>query len=365
MINAIRNYIKINKSLLFCGFLCFTASIVLILISKNSTAFSQWNATYISPLLVNTIGRFSNIFHISIFELLLALIALGVLASLIYILFIKRVSPLPFSLAPLCLSIVSLLFLIFTLTAFINYNKPLLAAGNNSTVREYTSEDLTGLAHMLVDDINELSEQIKTDEYGLLDISHIDLNEETKKAMGNLSKRYPLLKGYYPNPKPIFLSKAMSYLGVTGIFSPFTLEANYNNDVDSFIIPYTICHEFAHLKGYMREDEAGFLGYLACINSDYPEFRYSGTLNALQYTLGQLYENVDNETYNKIYARISDRVINEVRHSSAYWHNYKSKATTVAKTVNDKYLMVNAQDSGTKSYGMMVEFLLKEYEHLL
>ena len=27
-------------------------------------------------------------------------------------------------------------------------------------------------------------------------------------------------------------------------------------------IPHTICHELSHLKGYMREDEANFIGYL-------------------------------------------------------------------------------------------------------
>ena len=43
-------------------------------------------------------------------------------------------------------------------------------------------------------------------------------------------------------------------------------------------IPHTICHELSHLKGFMREDEANFIGYLACIGSDSPDFRYSGYL---------------------------------------------------------------------------------------
>lgn len=365
MTKSIQNYIKIHKTILFSTAVCFGAAFLLIFISRNSPSFSQWNATYISPFFLNTIGRFSNLFKISIFELVIIIILLGFLASLVYLLLIIRSLRPAVSSFPLCIFVASILFLLFTLTASINYNKPLLTAGTNSTIKEYTPESLTRLALMLVDNVNDLSEQIETDGKGLLDLSHTDLNASSKNAMRNLGHRYPLLNDYYPNPKPIIFSKAMSYLGITGIFSPFTLEANYNSNVDPFIIPYTICHEFAHLKGYMREDEAGFLAYLACINSDSPEFRYSGTLNALQYTLRQLYENVDSQTYNMVYSRISDRVIKETTHSREYWNKHKNSITTIARSANDKYLMVNAQSSGTKSYGMMVDFLLKEYEHLM
>lgn len=44
-----------------------------------------------------------------------------------------------------------------------------------------------------------------------------------------------------------------------------------------------ICHEFAHLKGFMQEDEANLIGYLACINSDDAFFRYSGYMGVLNY----------------------------------------------------------------------------------
>ena len=48
-------------------------------------------------------------------------------------------------------------------------------------------------------------------------------------------------------------------------------------------MPFTICHELAHLKGYIYEDEANFIAFMACINSDNLFFQYSGYLNVLNY----------------------------------------------------------------------------------
>lgn len=41
-----------------------------------------------------------------------------------------------------------------------------------------------------------------------------------------------------------------------GVYSPFTVEANYNGDMPDYNVPHTLCHELSHLKGFMREDEA-------------------------------------------------------------------------------------------------------------
>lgn len=68
----------------------------------------------------------------------------------------------------------------------------------------------------------------------------------------------------------------MSYLDISGIYCPFTFEANVNVHMNDVLIPVTMCHELSHLSGYMREDEANFIAFLACLQSDDPEFRYSG-----------------------------------------------------------------------------------------
>ena len=95
--------------------------------------------------------------------------------------------------------------------------------------------------------------------------------------MIRLGQSYPQLDGYYPYPKPLINSRLLSVQQLCGIYSPFTIEANYNREMPYYNIPHTICHELSHLKGFMREDEANFIGYLACIGSDSPDFATAAT----------------------------------------------------------------------------------------
>ena len=66
----------------------------------------------------------------------------------------------------------------------------------------------------------------------------------------------------------------------TGIYIPYTFESNINVDVPAFSIPAIMCHELTHFRGFMRENEANFLGYLACMESPRDDFRYSGAMMA-------------------------------------------------------------------------------------
>ena len=56
----------------------------------------------------------------------------------------------------------------------------------------------------------------------------------------------------------------MSYANIGGMFFPFTMESNINVDNPFFVVPWTMAHELAHQCGFMREDEANFIAYLAC-----------------------------------------------------------------------------------------------------
>jgi len=64
----------------------------------------------------------------------------------------------------------------------------------------------------------------------------------------------------------------MSYLGIGGVYFPFTGEANVNISMPHTSIPFTACHEMAHQIGFAREDEANFIAYIACKNHPSPDF---------------------------------------------------------------------------------------------
>ena len=70
----------------------------------------------------------------------------------------------------------------------------------------------------------------------------------------------------------------MSYTEITDIYT-LTMEANVNVDVPDYT-PFTMCHEMAHQRGFMREDEANYR-YLVGMSSDNVELMYSSTMYAL------------------------------------------------------------------------------------
>lgn len=220
------------------------------------------------------------------------------------------------------------------------------------------------LTQSLAIDANELREMTNgEDEKGAFQLSlgmH-ELEEQAAEAMAKLSEDYPVLGGKYGAPKPVLLSSLMSHTEITGIFIPFTMEANVNVDIPDYSIPSTMLHELAHLRGFMREDEANFIAYLAGMKSENPEINYSSTMLALIISGNALYkENAD--LYFEIRDQYSDKVLIDIRENSRYWQQYEDTViSTVSNKINDTYLKVNDQSDGVKSYGRMVDLLLAKY----
>ena len=129
---------------------------------------------------------------------------------------------------------------------------------------------------------------------------------------------------------------------------PFTMEANVNVDIADYSIPVTMLHELAHQRGFMREDEANFIAYLAGMNSDNLEIMYSSTMLALIISGNVLYG--------------QDGIKKDIRANTEYWSKYEDTViSTVSTKINDTYLKANAQADGVKSYGRMVDLLLAKY----
>lgn len=148
--------------------------------------------------------------------------------------------------------------------------------------REYTFEELAALRNFVVERCNGLCCQMPRKEDGSL-VYEGDMLETAKAAMQQLGETYEGLGGFYPTPKPLLSSDFMSQQQIAGCYYPFSMEANYNDVMYVMNLPSTLCHELGHLKGYIREDEANLIGYLACVQSEDIFFQYSGYLSVLYY----------------------------------------------------------------------------------
>ena len=209
----------------------------------------------------------------------------------------------------LCLAAV--IYFGYVLLCGVNYHRYPVAYHLGLTVENSTEDELAGLYAELADKATELRAQLTTvDERGVyaLPYSKRELGKEAKKAYQEFAKEYPVFGGLYPVPKHVFFSRLMSWTEITGVFTPWTMEANVNIDISPYSIASTMCHELAHLRGFMREDEANYIAYRVCMASDSVDLQYSGTMLALIHTGNALYGQ-DAERYYELYrAHISPAV---------------------------------------------------------
>lgn len=233
----------------------------------------------------------------------------------------------------------------------------------------YTLQDLTALRNMLVEKCNELSGQMQRTEEGEI-IYEGNMGKKAISDMQALGETYDALQGFYPMPKPLYFSDFVSQQYMLGYYFPFSMEANYNKVAYVTNLPVTMCHELAHLKGYIQEDEANFIGFLACISSDDLLFQYSGYLSVLNYVNNDFYEAIG-EDYERYMAEVQiDRQVYEdavfVRKED--WDRIEKEAVVDTEVVDavstgfvETSLKLNGVDDGMVAYSRVVGLLLQWY----
>lgn len=266
----------------------------------------------------------------------------------------------------------SILFFLFTVLCGTNYYRFEFEEFCEFEVEKYSKEELYSLCEYLAEKVNESKKELIQEQGTKINENNVvvlddfsEVAEEAKKAYKKLQKDYPVLKYSTGTAKPVLLSRYMSYTGIVGIYFPFTVEANVNTDVAAYNRPADMCHELAHLYGFMRENEANFISYLVCTNSDEAYFRYSGYMLAFIYATNALYDE-DIKKYMEISSKLSEEVRADLNFEHTYWKELESTdayqtVEAVSDKVNDIYLKANGQTDGVKSYGKMVDLLIAEY----
>lgn len=81
--------------------------------------------------------------------------------------------------------------------------------------------------------------------------------------------------------KPVLPPGLLAALGSLGVVSPWTLEPHVEPDLPAPWLVFVAAHEKAHLRGFARESEAGFVAWLALSASGDPRLRYAAALGVL------------------------------------------------------------------------------------
>ncbi len=276
--------------------------------------------------------------------------------------------------------LLSTLLVLYVFLCGINYHRTSFSeeAGLSVTIDAhgtvYDEADLIALCDYLVTEINDTEAQLVAATIQV-EGACIGQTSETPKpsaawlwhagrtgqrAMEKLGQRYRRLSGHYPYPKPILNTWILSVQQTTGVYSPFTVEANYNRDIAYYDIPFTICHELSHLRGYMQEEEANFIGLLATIGADDLYFNYSGYVSAWVYA-GNALARIDSTAFATLYARINARTRQDMLYNNAYWQQFEGKPAEAHEQLNDAYLKMQGQATGVRSYGHVTDLMLEYF----
>ena len=259
-------------------------------------------------------------------------------------------------------SLLGLVYWIFLLVWGFNYYRLPFSRLAGMSVVESSQEELVAVCERTIAKANELRTACAEDADGVADFALTDRDglhralAESVTGFAAAGHVFPFLGGSYGGPKAVYASEVMSYLGISGIYSPFTAEANINTTVPQPFLPFTMCHELAHQRGFAREDEANYIGYLTCRLHPEVTFQYSGYLQASLYLLAAV-EGDENARLRKTFSPAVERDLEAQR---KWRQRYQSTVSKVSMRVNDAYLRVNGQEDGVRSYGRMVDLILAE-----
>ena len=176
-----------------------------------------------------------------------------------------------------------------------------------------------------------------------------------------LDDDYPVLWGGVWRAKPVLLSHWWSYTGIAGMYFPLLAEANVNTDMPDSEIPATAAHELAHTRGFAREDECNFFAYLACIQNDSADIRYSGYLLAYVYCSNALYD-YSPAMWEEAAAHLSDGVRRDLAQRSAYWRSFEGEVQQASTSVNNAFIQAQGDEDGVLSYDRVVGLIVGYHE---
>lgn len=358
---------KKHKLTLILLLLSLTSAFLYCLAPHFPSWIEQYYSRGINYYWIQALSHLSAILPFSLFELSFFILTLYLLFHIIYRIIRIMQEPTTWkkqitTYGLHALHLICILWLSFSLGWGFNYFRQPLSDSLSLQSSTSPREDLIQLYDYLITQANSMRPYLTEDKNGNMIINDTfnSVKERVQTAYEILGQTHSIFKGSYKLPKGLLISPLMNYTGITGIYSPFTGEANVNTAILDQSLPATALHEMAHQRGFAKEAECNFIAYLACTLHTDKDFQYSGYLLAIAYT-SQALAKVDYEMLLALNGTISEAVMRDISHNNAFWKQYEGPVEKASSSVNNSYLKANGIQSGTANYGEMVNLLLSYY----
>ncbi len=218
--------------------------------------------------------------------------------------------------------------------------RELVAATNQEYERAFDSKDLGHPSHLPMS-VAALDRDI--------DAAYLRVADSLHLAPSFAASRGPA--------KPVLASFIMSAELISGEYTPWTGEANYNRDIPFCNMPEVIGHEKAHQRGVTSEDEANFFGFLVCAFSDNPYARYSAYFMAQRQLLGELAKR-NADLAKTIAKERCPGIKHDLDAMNTYYRAHVGRISEIQNKVNDMYLKANRVKGGVQAYGRSAALIM-------
>jgi len=355
----------LSRGWLLLGSITLPLSLVILfeLLKGNQGFMTGWVFGVMAPV-ERFFGRLWAFFQFSVAELLTALFLIGCVIWLgrAVVLVFRQKTPLPFLRRLLALAS-AWLWLWAGLCWLWNaaYYVPSFAQREGLDTSPYSVEELAAVTEYFVRQASALASQVPRDGEGHFAQKPSDSFDKGPEIYQNIARKFSSLDIKAVRVKPLLCSRLQSVLGFTGVYFPFTGEANVNVDAPACLVPATIGHEMAHQRMVASELEANFVGIAACTSCDDVVFQYSGYLMGLVQLCNALYSVSPDAWYDITVKTFTPELSTDWRDNNEYWAALESPVEDAAGDVYDTFLKRNDQELGIRSYGACVDLLVNYY----
>ena len=332
--------------------------------AKAHTVLVDMIYPYFTRLIQNTLADWSSGVGFCMWQVLAVLLVVIVIASVVLMIVFKWnfIQWLGWVLAG-----GTLIFTLHTGMYGLNSHAGPLADDIRLTVSDhpYTTTELVEATIYFRDMANTLSTQVPRDSDG--NPSYPSFQEMANIAGEGFQTltydySYAVFAGSTAPVKELGWADMYTSMGITGMTMPLTGEAAVNPNIPVVSIPFTMCHEMAHRMCISYERDANLAAFLACRVHTDPIFQYSGYFMALRYCYNALVtvgSSAADNAAKQVYAGMTDQLKVDLANYRKFFNQHRDEgAANLANTVNDNYIKVSGDASGTGSYNEVCNLLV-------
>lgn len=327
---------------------------VLLPIARSSHALADFVNAYIATPIRAFMAALTHLIPISLFELILLLLLPSLVILIVALVRERSSAECKLRRIFSAVGVVAVLYCGYVTVMSIPYNTtPLAERLDIEEDKDISRDELYSALLIVRDRVNGLAEELDAASPTKMPYTVDEMSRIISREYGEVRKQYPFFHNFDSRVKPVHFSSIMSDMGITGIYTYFTGEANVNTCYPDYTFVFTSAHEMAHQRGINRENEANFMAFFVLSQSDDAFLRYSAYLNMYEYLAYALYP-TDPEGYYEIMQGLDSRAAADIKEASRVTREHRdSPLYKLMNDVNDAYLKSNGTE-GVVSYGYVV-----------